>query len=66
MHSDKFLWYSFEDENAAHSHSELLERTSNPGKTKREKRMFRAFTTRMSKRKWTKKRDEAKCVVWGG
>ena len=66
LHSDKFLWKSFEDSNAAHSHSEWKEWTSNPGKTKREKRMFRAFMTRMMKRSWTKKAEEAKCVVRGG
>ena len=66
MHSDKFLWKSFEDSNAAHSHSEWKEWTSNPGKTKRENSTFRAFMTRMMKRDWVKKAEEAKCVVWGG
>ena len=66
LHSDKFLWKSFEDENAALSHSEWADLTSNPGKTQREKRMFRAFKTRMMKRSWTMSWEEAKCVVWGG
>ena len=66
LHSDKFLWKSFEDENAARSLSEWKEWTSNPGKTKREERMYRAFMTRMMKRNWTKEAEEAKCVVWGG
>ena len=64
--SDKFLWQSFEDENAAHSHAEWMEWNENPGKTQRQKRSFRSFMTRISKRSWTKNREEAKCVVWGG
>ena len=44
---------------------ELVEMEGNPGQTKREKRMFRAFKVRMTKRNWTLELEEAKCVVWG-
>ena len=66
MHyTDKFSWKTFEDPNAAHTWAEWLEKP-NPGKTQREKRMYRQFRERMNKRNWTLDKDEAKCVVWGG
>ena len=65
LHSDKFLWKSFEDEDAVKTHYELVEMEGNPGQTKREKRMFRSFKVRMTKRNWTLELEEAKCVVWG-
>ena len=66
LYSTAFDWRSYEDESAAQSLSEMKGSTTNPGKSQREKRMFRSFMTRMSKRNWTKNRFEAKCVVWGG
>ena len=38
---------------------------SNPGTTKREKRMFRDFMNKMNKRNWVPPDEEAECVVWG-
>ena len=64
-YTDQFSWKTFEDPGAAHTHEEWLEKP-NPGKTQREKRMYRQFLLRMHKRNWTKDRTEAKCVVWGG
>ena len=62
LHSAEFNWKSFEDENAAFSRAEWQEWCRNPGNTKREKRMFRAFMTKMNKRHWTSPQGEAKCV----
>ena len=62
--SDKFLWKSFEDERSEWTAAQWEEWTGNPGKTKREKRMYRSFRTRMMKRSWVKSMEEAKCVVW--
>ena len=67
LHSPEFDWKSYEEEAAAESLSQMREGKTNPGKTKREKRMFRSFLCRMSKRSWVADRWEAKCVVvWGG
>ena len=45
------------------SRDEALSLPMNPGTTKREKRMFREFMSRMNRRSWVS--AEAKCVVWG-
>ena len=44
------------------THSEWKEWSSNPGKTQREKRMFRSCMTMMMKRNWTDTFGEAKCL----
>ena len=62
LHSEQFFWKSFEDENAGYSLMQWNEWKQNPGKTQREKRMFRAFMTKMSKRYWTSPQGEATCV----
>ena len=59
--TDKFLWKSYEDENAAQSVDYMMNHPVS-GQTKREKRMFRSFRTRMMKRNWVKTAAEAKCV----
>ena len=64
-HTDRFLWKSIEGW-WCDTHIEHMPERPNPGKTSREKRMYRAFRTRMMKRNWVKNRDEAKCFVWGG
>ena len=60
LHSERFLWKSFEDANAAYSLSQWKGWVGNPGKTSREKRMFRGFMAMMMKRNWTKTFGEAK------
>ena len=65
LHSDQYLWKSFEDENAVQSVSELPLAT-NPGQTQREKRMFRSFRSRMMRRSWVASAEEAKCVMLYG
>ena len=60
LHSSRFLWKSFEDPHAAYSLQQWKDWVGNPGKTSREKRMFRAFMTMMMKRNWTTTRGEAK------
>ena len=59
LHSDKFLWKSYEDPTASGT---LLVPPTHEGQTKREKRMFRSFRTRLMKRSWVATATEAKCV----
>ena len=61
LHSDLFLWKSFEDAAASQSIEQMVGPTG-PNVTKREKRLWRAFRTRMNKRNWVQSQKEAKCV----
>ena len=65
LHStDKYLWKSYEDENAAQSVQDMMMPThTGQSQSKREKRMFRSFRTRMVKRNWVTTAAEAKCVM---
>ena len=60
LHSERFFWKSFEDPHAAYSLQQWRDWAGNPGKTTREKRMFRTFMTMMMKRNWTTTMAEAK------
>ena len=60
LHSERMLWKSMEDPNAQYSLQQWKNWHRNPGKTHREKRLFRQFLTMMMKRNWTTTRGEAK------
>ena len=64
--TDQYHWRSAEFTiGAAMTRDEALSLPSNPGTTKREKRMFRDFMNKMNKRNWVPPDAEAECVVWG-
>ena len=60
LHRPRFDWKSYE-EPTAFADDWLLR--SNPGKTEQEKRAYRSFEKRISKRNWVATIDEAVCVV---
>ena len=53
LHSEWLLWTSMEDPNAKYTLQQWKTWPRNPGKTNREKRLFRQFMTMMKKRRWT-------------
>ena len=60
LHSEQLLWRSMEDPNAKSTLQQWKDWPGNPGKTNREKRLFRQFMTMMKKRSWTTTPEEAK------
>ena len=66
LHSERFLWKSFEDANAGYSLQQWKRWLRNPGHTQREKRNFREWMTMMEKRNWTTTAREAKFLYGVG
>ena len=60
LHNPRFDWKSYEEPSAF---DDGWGQHYNPGKTERQKRAYRSFQKRMSKRNWVSTKNEAGCVV---
>ena len=60
LHEPRFDWESYEEPSAC---DDGWGQHYNPGKTERQKRAYRSFQKRMSKRNWVATIDEAVCIV---